>query len=115
MISLERCYYPSENAKILVAHFKNRLINGVDRERLETLTEAGSASMHRGWVPEPADLSTMVDILEHFVHRAFVAPALEQKLTEKSASLRKTVPARKPRTKSKVKKAKTSSAKTIDV
>jgi len=76
-------------------------INSVDRERLEALTEAGSASMHRGWVPTPADLSTMVDILEHFVHRAFVAPTLEQKLTEKSASLRKTVPARKPRKKSK--------------
>lgn len=74
-------------------------INGVDRERLETLTEAGSASMHRGWIPAPADLSTMVDILEHFVHRAFVVPALEQKLTEKSASLRKTVPARKQRKK----------------
>lgn len=76
-------------------------INGVDRERLEALTEAGSASMHRGWLPTPADLSTMVDILEHFVHRAFVTPALEQKLTEKSANLRKTVPARKPRKKAK--------------
>lgn len=53
-------------------------INGVDRERLEALTEAGSASMHRGWLPTPSDLSTMVEILEHFVHRTFVAPALEQ-------------------------------------
>lgn len=79
-------------------------INAVDRERLEALTEAGSASMHRGWLPTPSDLSTMVDILEHFVHRTFVAPALEQKLTEKSASLRRTVPARKPR---KAKKGKT--------
>jgi hypothetical protein len=76
-------------------------INSVDRERLEALTEAGSASMHRGWVPSSSDLTTMVDILEHFAHRAFVAPALEQKLNEKSASLRKTVPARKPRKKSK--------------
>jgi hypothetical protein len=81
-------------------------INGVDRDRLEALTEAGSASMHRGWVPTPPDLSTMVDILEHFVHRAFVMPILEQKLTEKSASLRKTVPARKPRKKSKKTNAK---------
>jgi hypothetical protein len=78
-------------------------INGVDRDRLEALTEAGSASMHRGWVPTPADLSTMVDILEHFVHRTFVLPTLEQRLTEKSASLRKTVPARKRRKKSKKK------------
>jgi Domain of unknown function (DUF4145) len=70
-------------------------INGVDRDRLEALTEAGNASMHRGWIPTPPDLSTMVDILEHFVHRAFVHPTLEQKLTEKSASLRKTVPTKK--------------------
>lgn len=76
-------------------------INAVDRERLEALTEAGSASMHRGWLPTSSDLSTMVEILEHFVHRTFVAPALEQKLTEKSASLRKTVPPRKPRRKTK--------------
>jgi hypothetical protein len=74
-------------------------INSVDRERLETLTEAGSASMHRGWAPAPSDLSTMVDILEHFVHRTFVVPALEDKLNEKSATLRKTVPARRPRKK----------------
>lgn len=79
-------------------------INGVDRDRLEALTEAGSASMHRGWVPAPLDLSTMVDILDHFVHRAFVLPTLERKLTEQSATLRKTVPARKPREKSRKKK-----------
>ncbi|WP_425905478.1 DUF4145 domain-containing protein [Nitrobacter sp. TKz-YC02] len=74
----------------------NRITN-LDRERLETLTEAGSASMHRGWVPEKSDLLTMVEILEHFVHQAFVAPALQKKLDERSARLKQIVPPRKPR------------------
>jgi Domain of unknown function (DUF4145) len=72
-------------------------INGVDRQRLETLTEAGNASIHRGWVPAAGDLSTMVDILEFFVHHTFVAPALQKMLDEKSAALREVVPPRKPK------------------
>lgn len=82
---------------------KSSRINGVDRERLEALTEAGSASMHRGWLPSPEHLSTMVNILEHFIHSAFVQPSLDRKLTEQSANLRKTVPARKPKGQSKAK------------
>jgi hypothetical protein len=53
-------------------------INGVDRQRLETLTEAGNASIHRGWVPKAGDLSTMVDILEFFLHHTFVAGLQEK-------------------------------------
>lgn len=79
------------------------LINGVDRERLETLTEAGHASIHRGWMPQAEELGTMAEILEHFVHRAFVEPALQRKLTERSAKLKKVVPPRKPRSKKKSK------------
>jgi hypothetical protein len=81
-------------------------INGVDRERLETLTEAGHASIHRGWVPKADDLGTMVEILEHFVHRAFVEPALQRKLDEKSAQLKKVVPPRKARSPKKKQRAK---------
>jgi hypothetical protein len=81
-------------------------INGVDRERLETLTEAGHASIHRGWVPKTDDLGTMVDILEHFVHRAFVEPTLQRKLDEKSAELKKVVPPRKARSPKKKQRGK---------
>ncbi|RYX90845.1 MAG: hypothetical protein EON84_13375 [Bradyrhizobiaceae bacterium] len=85
-----------EKLDTLVA--RNR-ITSLDRDSLETLTEAGSASIHRGWVPDAADLSTMVDLLEHFIYSAFVAPTLKKKLDEKTAKLRETVPARKPRVK----------------
>jgi hypothetical protein len=81
-------------------------ISILDRESLETLTEAGSASIHRGWVPDASDLSTMVDLLEHFVQSTFVAPALKRKLDEKTAKLKQTVPAKKPREKLKVVAAK---------
>jgi Domain of unknown function (DUF4145) len=64
-------------------------INGVDRERLETLTEAGHASIHRGWVPKTEDLGTMVDILEHFVHRAFVEPTLQHRFFSKARNYEK--------------------------
>ncbi|MEH2472080.1 hypothetical protein V1281_006733 [Nitrobacteraceae bacterium AZCC 2161] len=72
-------------------------INGVDRTRLETLTEAGHASIHRGWVPKVDDLGTMAEILEHFVFRTFVEPARQKKLDERSAKLRDAVPPRKRR------------------
>jgi hypothetical protein len=85
-----------EKLDMLVA--TNR-INSLDRESLETLTEAGSASIHRGWVPATSDLTTMVEMLEHFIHSAFVAPALKRKLDEKTAKLKEIVPARQPREK----------------
>lgn len=49
-------------------------IGGADRSRLETLVDAGSASAHRGWRPDKKDLGTMMDVLEHFIYRSFVAP-----------------------------------------
>ncbi|WFU14412.1 DUF4145 domain-containing protein [Bradyrhizobium sp. CB3481] len=75
-------------------------INNLDKDRLETLTDAASASLHRGWAPAPSDISTMVDILKHFVHRWFIQPAIDQKLSERSAVLKRTVPPKLPRPKS---------------
>jgi len=36
-------------------------IGMLDRDRLETIVDAGSASAHRGWRPTPADLNTMFE------------------------------------------------------
>jgi hypothetical protein len=44
------------------------------REMLEQLTEAGSAAAHRGWRPTKRDLGTLMEIIESFVHHAFVLP-----------------------------------------
>jgi hypothetical protein len=76
-------------------------IGSVDKERISTMADAGSASAHRGWRPTPSDLETMMEILEHFIHESFVAPARKAKLDAKAARVKKTVPPRLPRVKRK--------------
>ncbi len=69
-------------------------IGASDSERLAALVDAGSASAHRGWSAKSEDLSTMVEILEHFVFDAFVHPYRAKKLDEQASKLRARVPAR---------------------
>jgi hypothetical protein len=69
-------------------------IGTLDKDRLATLIDAGSASIHRGWTPKPDELNTMVDLLEHFVFDSFVAPARRRWLDEKARKLRANVPKR---------------------
>lgn len=47
-------------------------IGGSEKEHLDILTNAGSAAAHRGWSPTLDDLSTLMDIAERFMYRAFV-------------------------------------------
>jgi hypothetical protein len=82
----------------------NALVNSgrigiVDKDRIETIVDAGSASAHRGWRPKPSDLNTMMDVLEHFIQESFVAPARRKKLDEDAAKMKKTVPPRSPKKK----------------
>ncbi len=72
-------------------------IGKADRARIKTLVDAGSASAHRGWKPQAADLSVMAEILEHFVHDAFVAPARKARLDAKADEIKAQVPARQPK------------------
>ena len=69
-------------------------IGAVDRERLTTLIDAGSAAAHRGWRPNPAELGIMMDVLEHFILESFVTPARRKKLDAQAAKVRETVPPR---------------------
>ncbi len=71
-------------------------IGVVDRDRLEMVVDAGNASAHRGWRPTPNYLSTMMDVLEHFIHESFVAPARRAKLNTEAAKVKKAVPQRLP-------------------
>ena len=73
-------------------------ITSLDRSRLETMVDAGSAAAHRGWCPSPQDLDAMMSVLEHFVYEAFVAPARRAKLDASAAKVKGSVPPRKPRT-----------------
>ena len=47
-------------------------ISGEEKEILSILTDAGSAAAHRGWKPTQDDINSLMDALEHFLHRAFV-------------------------------------------
>jgi len=61
-----------------------------ERASLDALTDAGSAAAHRGWRPSAAQLSTMMTILEQFLHRSFI-------LNEAARALKKAVPPRPER------------------
>jgi hypothetical protein len=74
------------------------LIGIVDKDRLEVLVDAGSASAHRGWHPNAEDLRSMMDILEHFVETAFVEPSRRKALDAKAAKVKTGVPQRVSRT-----------------
>jgi hypothetical protein len=72
-------------------------IGNSERSRLEILVNAGNASAHRGWKPSVQNLNIMVDILEHFIHDAFVAPHRKKELDEKVEKMKVGVPAKKPK------------------
>lgn len=39
---------------------------------LETLVDAASASAHRGWRPGRDEITTMMEVIESFLHRSFI-------------------------------------------
>lgn len=84
-------------------------IGTVDRGRIETLIDAGSASAHRGWKPSEDDINVMLDVLEHFIFAAFVEPERRADLDKRAAAVKSKVPSRKKATKPKA--AKTAAAK----
>lgn len=69
-------------------------IGAPDKDRLAAIIDAGSASAHRGWKPELADLSVMMDILEHFIFVAFVEPARRKSLDTTAMLMAARVPQR---------------------
>ena len=58
-----------ENLRSLCA--KGR-IGSDEKETLKTLVDAGSAAVHRGWRPTVDEISTMVGVVETFIHRSLV-------------------------------------------
>lgn len=77
-------------------------IGPLDKERLEVIVDAGSASAHRGWLPQLADLATMMDVLEHFINEAFFVPVRRKRLNEEALKVKGTVPPKPARRKKKV-------------
>jgi hypothetical protein len=88
-------------AEKMDALVSSRRIGALDKDRLETMVDAASASAHRGWRPTPSELNTMMDVLEHFIQESFVVPAHKRKLDAEAAKVKKTVPPKPPRAKKK--------------
>ena len=55
-------------------------ISQPDREHLAAAFDTGSASAHRGHIPNAEDLRTLVDTVERLLHGHYVLPAATQKM-----------------------------------
>ena len=51
---------------------EKQIISKHEKEILEVLTDAGSASAHRGWRPTPENLATIMDGTESFLNRTLI-------------------------------------------
>lgn len=66
---------------------KRGYISAQEKTTLEAVADAGNASAHRGYLPTAERLGHIVDIIENFLHRAFV-------LTSAAEEIRKSTPTR---------------------
>jgi len=71
-----------------IAEFENiGHVSKLQRNRLETILDAGHAAMHRAYTPKVKEVVTLLDITEHIVESVFLHDA-------KVEELKKEVPAR---------------------
>lgn len=84
-------------AKKLDALVESNHIRQIDRERLEVLVDAGSATAHRGWQPAAKDLDTLATILEEFIFDSIVRPQQQMKLDLDAKRIKEAVPKRQER------------------
>ncbi len=71
------------------------LIDSDEKELLLALIDSGSASAHRGFVPEKSEIHNMVDIMENIIFKICIIPINKDTLKKKAESLRKKTPKRK--------------------
>lgn len=87
MVLLGATDYKSFAAK-LEELVSSKFISDHERQILGVLTDAGSASAHRGWRPTPENLATIMDGTENFLHRTLVvgkaANAMKRKVPRRS-------------------------------
>lgn len=55
-------------------------IGVAEYNHLDLLTDAGGAAAHRGWRPAPAQIDTVMSIVEAFIYRTFILDAKVKKL-----------------------------------
>lgn len=79
---------------------ERNFISLTERGRLDVLVDAGNAAAHRGWRPDQSEITTLMDILEHFIETLLVNPAKRRALDQEAANLKARVPIKiKPRKK----------------
>ncbi|WP_338084237.1 DUF4145 domain-containing protein [Cupriavidus gilardii] len=61
------------------------------RQRLESVLDVGSATIHRGHTPSESDLTTLVDIMEHVIESLYIHEPEVKRMAER-------VPPRPPST-----------------
>jgi hypothetical protein len=75
---------------------ERNLIKESEKDHIDILVEAGSASAHRGWKPNLSDLDALMDTLEEFIYNSMVLPARRKAAAERIAMLKTKVPPRPP-------------------
>ena len=73
---------------------ERKIIDSGQGEMLLALIDAGSASTHRSYKPDPKHLHHMMDILESIFYSLLIEPAKRKELEDKAAELRRTTPKR---------------------
>lgn len=68
------------------------LITEADKQNVETLIDAGSASAHRGWRPRLEDLGVLMSALESFIYNSMVLPSRKRAHDAELAKVKKKVP-----------------------
>lgn len=63
-----------------------------EKEHINILVDAGSASAHRGWQPRIGDLDALMDTLEDFLYNNFVLPAQAKAKAARLAKVKAKVP-----------------------
>jgi hypothetical protein len=71
------------------------LIKEMSREPLAAVIDAGHASAHRGHLQDEDSYSSLVVIMEHLLHRIYVAPREEESILKQAQKLRDSTPKRK--------------------
>jgi len=67
-------------------------IKEAEKDHINILVDAGSASAHRGWKPRVTDLDALMDILEDFIFNSLVLPSRKKARAARIAKVKEKVP-----------------------
>lgn len=70
------------------------IITEISQGIISTAFDAGSAAIHRGFVPQPTDVYTLLDVAEDLLYRLYVAPVQEINREKAARSLKEKTPPR---------------------